>query len=251
LSDRYILQAYTDAATVGVYALGYTGGLLINALVVQPFALAWAAASWEMAKEDDAPRQFADVLTGFAAVGALVALGLSAVATDAFRILVGPDFEASRYVVPFSAFAYVLYGIYSITAVGLDLRSQTRWLPVAVGSAAVVAVILNIILIPLVGFIGAAIATLVSYAFLALLSASLAQRYYPVPWDVPRVIGVMVIGLGLSAAALLGPDHAGWRLLCVAVYPALLVLFRITPPGVLRTAWDLVRRRGSANPPTP
>lgn len=251
LSDRYILQAYTDAETVGIYAMGYTGGLLINALVVQPFVLAWAAAAWEMAREEDAPKQYAAVLTAFAAIGSLAALGLSAIGTDAFRILVGPEFDASRFVVPFSAFAYVLYGVYSITAIGLDLRSQTRWLPLTVGGAAVVAIVLNILLIPLVGFLGAAIATLASYALLTVWTARIGQRYYPVPWDIPRVTAVFIIGFALSAAALLGPDHAAWRLMCVAVYPALLVVFRITPPGALRAAWHLVRRRGSANPPAP
>jgi O-antigen/teichoic acid export membrane protein len=244
LSDRYILQAMTDADVVGVYALGYTGGMVVLAFVVQPFVLAWAATSWEIAKEDDAERQFARVLTAFTVVAAFVGLAISALATDVLGLLVGPAFADSRLVVPFSAFAYVLYGVYSIVAIGLNITSQTRWISLAMGIAAVVSIGLNLLLIPIFGFLGAALATLVAYALLAGFTGGFAQRYYPVHWDLPRVIGTMVVGMALAAASLLGPDIALWRLATIALFPLVLLGLRIVSLDEIRAARRLVRRGG-------
>jgi O-antigen/teichoic acid export membrane protein len=249
LSDRYILQWMTDETTVGIYAMGYTVGLVVNAIVVQPFTLTWGAAAWELAKEDDAPRQYRRVMTGYVAVAAFAALGLAALGTDVIRLLVGPAFEESRFIVPFSAFAYVLYGIFTIGSIGTGLRSETRWVPLYLGVAAVAGVLANLVLVPLVGMFGAAISTLGSYALLAGLATILSLRFYPVPWDAARVVATLVIGLGLSAAALLGPDHVLWRLVCIGLYPALLLVFRIAPVSELRNFVQLLRARRSSGAP--
>jgi O-antigen/teichoic acid export membrane protein len=247
LSDRYILQLFTDEQTVGVYALGYTAGLVVSALVIQPFTLTWAAASWEVAREEDAPATFARLLTGFTGVACLAALGLSALGTDAIRLLVGPAFENSRFIVPFSAFAYVLYGIYTVTSVGVNIRQQTRWVPIYLGVTALAAIGANLLLIPLIGMLGAAVTTLGSYALLAVLSTIVGQRFYPVPWDVPRVVAALVIGFGLSAAALLGPDELWWRVASLLVYPPILVLVGITPLRDLRSLLRALRSRSGVD----
>jgi hypothetical protein len=96
---------------------------------------------------------------------------------------------------------------------------------------------------------GAAISTLGSYALLAGLATILSLRFYPVPWDAARVVATLVIGLGLSAAALLGPDHVLWRLVCIGLYPALLLVFRIAPVSELRNFVQLLRARRSSGAP--
>ncbi len=244
LSDRPLLQAITgDSAVVGVYTLGYTAGLVINALVIQPFALAWGAAHWEVSRAEDAPPTFARVLTWFLAVATGVALLLSALGTDAIRILAGPAFEESRYIVPFSAFAYVLYGAHAIVASGLSIVGRSKLVAAAMGVAAAATVILNLVLIPFIGIYGAAVSTAVGYVLLVTVSGAVSQRHYPVPWQIGRAHAVLGLGVGLAAAALLGPDHVAWRLLCVAAYPVLLLGLRIVHLDGARTLLAVLRRR--------
>ncbi|HSK92562.1 MAG TPA: oligosaccharide flippase family protein [Candidatus Angelobacter sp.] len=244
LSDRPLLQAIGgDTGVVGIYTLGYTAGLVINALVVQPFALAWGAAHWEVSRADDAPRTFARVLTWFLALAAGVALLLSALGTDAIRVLAGPDFEASRYVVPFSAFAYVLYGAHAIVASGLSITGRSGLVAGAMGIAASASVLLNLALIPFLGMYGAAISTLVGYLLLAAVSGTLGQRQYPVPWQLGRAALVLAVAGGLAVAALLGPDHVLWRLACVAAYAPILLGLRVIHPAGARTLIAVLRRR--------
>lgn len=237
LSDRYIIQAVDGSTAVGIYAGGYTIGLAISALVVQPFGLAWGAAYWELGREEDAKRLFARVLTGFTVGTSFIALAFSALGTDIIRILLTPAFDPGRFVVPFAAFAYVCYGIYSVLGTGLNLESQTRWLPITIGIPAALNVVLNLAFVPQLGYMGAAFSTLLCYALLALLTGLAAHRYYPVPWELGSTVITLTLGFGLAEVALFGPDAAYWRIACVVAYPLLLALLRV----IRRQDLELVR----------
>jgi len=224
LSDRPLLQAITGSAEqVGIYTLGYTAGLVINALAIQPVMLAWTAAVWEVSKSEEAPRLFARTLTWFLAFAAGMALLLSALGTDILRILVGPEFDESRYIIPFSAFSYVLYGTYSIVGAGLPIVGRSKTLAGVMGTAAVTSLVLNLLLIPVLGIYGAALSTVVGYGVLVLLAGTLSQRQFPVPWQIGRAVLILGLAAGLAAAALLGPDHVLWRIGSLLLYPAVLL----------------------------
>jgi O-antigen/teichoic acid export membrane protein len=244
LSDRPLLQVMTGSTeTVGVYTLGYTAGLVINALVIQPFSLAWGAAFWEISRSDDAPRTYARVLTWFLAIAAGMALFLSVIATDALRFLVGPAFEESRYIVPFSAFSFVLYGAYTIGATGLSVVGRSGIVAVTMGIAAGASLALNLLLIPALGIFGAAISTLAGYLLLATLTGRASQRHYPVPWQLGRAAAILLVAGGLSALALIGPDHALWRIGCLLLYVPILLGTGIVRASQARQLLDVIRRR--------
>jgi hypothetical protein len=77
--------------------------------------------------------------------------------------------------------------------------------------------------VPRFGFMAAASSTLISYALLAILTGAASQRFYPVPWDYPRVLGAIGLGMALSAAGLLGPDALAWRILCFLAFPVVVL----------------------------
>jgi O-antigen/teichoic acid export membrane protein len=243
LSDRYVIRAVDGFSAAGIYSSGYTAGLVITAIAIAPFTLAWGAAYWELARRPDATRVFSRVLTIFTVVACGLALALSAVGTDAIRILLGARFDTARFVVPFSAFGGVLYGHYYIVTTGINLESKTKVLPITMGAAAIGNLLLNLVLVPIFGFMGAAYSTLISYAQLTISSGIVSQRYYRVPWDYPRVLSAFLIALGLAAAALLGPDNALWRLGVLLVYPLLMRLLRVVRAADLAAVRELVGSR--------
>lgn len=243
LSDRYLIGAFQGHAAVGVYSAGYTIGLVVNALVIAPFSLAWGATFWQISKAPRAPEIYARVMAGFVVAASFVALLLSAAATDGLRILFKPAFEEGRFVVPFSAFAYVLYGVYTIGATGINVEGRTRVLPITSGVAAAVNVALNLVLIPWVGYIGAAVATVLSYGALAISTTLVSQRYYPVPWHWWRMAAAIGLAGALAAASLLGPDHLAWRGACVVAYPIVVLVTGIVRREDLDAVFAGLRRR--------
>ena len=246
LSDRYVLQIFEGSHVVGIYSLGYSLGLALNVFVMQPFLLAWAAAKWDVARGEHAQATFASVMTALAVVACTGALGLAVLGTDAVRLLFPPGSEVARYIVPFSAFAYVFLGMHTMAMTGLHVAGQTRWVGVTMLVAAASNIGLNLVLIPLLGIMGAAIATILAYALLAVLTNAASQRYYPIPWQYGRLLVILALAGGLAAAALLGPDHVLWRLACGAAYLPLLVIGRVIPMDLLRTAVGRLSRSGSA-----
>jgi len=244
LADRPLLQALTgDHALVGVYTAGYTAGLVINALVIQPFSLSWSATFWEISRTDDAPRTFARSLNWFLAIAAGLALFLSVIGTDVIRLLFPPGFEASRYIVPFSAFSYVLYGAYTIGATGLSVVGRTGSAATTMVAAAVVTLLLNFVLIPPLGMYGAALSTLAGYSLLAVLAGWTSQRHYPVPWQLGRAAAILIVAGGLSALALIGPDHVLWRLGCLLMYVPILLGTGLVRASQARQLLEVIRRR--------
>jgi peptidoglycan/LPS O-acetylase OafA/YrhL len=90
---------------------------------------------------------------------------------------------------------------------------------------------------------GAAISTVTGYGLLAVLAGWRSQRHYPVPWQLPRAIAILGLAAGLSALALLGPDHALWRIGALLLFAPILVGTGIVRPTQARQLIGALRRR--------
>jgi O-antigen/teichoic acid export membrane protein len=66
-------------------------------------------------------------------------------------------------------------------------------------------------LVPVFGFTGAAWAHLICYGAMVLVSYLLGRRYYPVPYDLPRVIGYIALGLALFASHQVLVESLDWN----------------------------------------
>jgi len=94
-------------------------------------------------------------------------------------------------VVPILMLANVFLGIYYNQSVWYKLTDRTR-----AGSAisligAGITLVLLFVLIPRMGYMGAAWTTLICYASMAVISYVWGQKHYPVPYNVGQVLGYM------------------------------------------------------------
>jgi O-antigen/teichoic acid export membrane protein len=146
----------------------------------------------------------------------------------------------------------VLDGASPMLGAGLFIHRRSRRIMAIVMSSAALNMILNVVLIPRVGIVGAAIATLVAYTAASLLLAAAGRHLLPVaiPW--PTIARASAAsGLMYLAVAFVLPGH---RLLTVlvravmgaAVYAALLLLVDADARKLARAA--LARFGGSPDP---
>ncbi len=229
VGDRYILSAFVTLREIGLYGVGATFGLALK-LFLNGFEFAWAPFYFGAMNRPDAKETFAGLTTYVLGVVALLACGLSAIAPDLVRLMTTPQFQGASAVIPWIALSVVMQAMYQMTAIGLSITKQTKYFPIATGIAALVSVTSNLLLIPWLGFIGAAVSNTISYATLTTVSMYFSQRLYPIRYEWRRL--GLIAGAGLGAyvvtVSLVPPDWPPfWGFLArgtmvVVLYPAAL-----------------------------
>jgi O-antigen/teichoic acid export membrane protein len=214
----------TNMAQLGIYSACYKLSILMT-LFIQAFRYAGEPFFFAYAKQANAGRTYASVLNWFVIFCVFIFL-LVTLFMDVFQYFVGAAYREGLHVVPVLLLANLLLGIYVNLSIWYKLTDRTlmgAWVALG-GSAITVAMLLW--LVPVYGYEGAAWAHLVCYSSMVIASYLLGRRYYPVPYDLKRVLGYIGLGLGLYAAGRwlvggLGLNALAAGTLCLATYLAL------------------------------
>ena len=185
----------TNMAQLGIYSACYKLSVLMT-LFIQAFRYAGEPFFFAYAKEADAGRTYALVLNWFVIFCVFIFL-LVTLFLDLFQYFVGAAYREGLGVVPILLLANLLLGIYINLSIWYKLTDRTlmgAWVTL-VGS--VVTVALLFWWVPIYGYAGAAWAHLACYTTMVALSYGLGRRYYPVPYELGRVLGYILLGLGI------------------------------------------------------
>ena len=249
LLDRFILQRLSDLEEVGIYGVANRAASVAFIAVIA-FVTAWAPFMLSLHADDaeEERRVRARVLVYVAVLFGLVALVLGLFAREAIEI-VAPGYEDAADVVGLLALGIACYGVGSVASAGLTIARRTSALAAYTGIALVVNMALCLALIPSAGQVGAAIATFVGYAVLAVLQYRRAQQVDHAPFDARRVVLALVVcAAPLPLGVILDPSLATFAAKVAAIVVAIAALFVVGVLGPLERAW--VRElTGRAEPP--
>ena len=201
-ADMFFLKHFSTLENVGIYSLAYKFGLLVLVLIVDPFDTTWAPLKYKAVKEKDADRIYANVLTYFCFVAVFLALGISVLIKDVLTLISGQGYLSAYKYVGFIAFSYVLYGLYRVVCLGIDIAKKTRIRAVIVVVSACINLILNYILIPRFEVFGAAAATLLSYVFMVVATYLAAQKLFHINYQITRVLKIFSVAIIIYVIAL-------------------------------------------------
>ncbi len=204
--DKPIMQYLTDVKTVGIYSANYKLGIFMM-LIVSMFEYAWRPFFLNNAKDPGAKPLFAKVLTIFVGAASLMFIVLTFFIDNIVETplpfkghIIGEKYWQGLVIVPTVLFSYIFLGIYTNLMAGIYIEKKTRYLPLISGLGAVLNVIVCFVLIPVMGIMGGAIATLVSYVSMAVYIYYVSQRFYPVQYELGKIsaiLGVNVLALGV------------------------------------------------------
>lgn len=207
-SDRYFLRVFTDMGVVGVYALGYKLAMIGGFLIGTPFGLVWKAQAFEIAKDPDAQSAYARVMTYYTAALLAACAVLCVAAREIVAIMAAPEYAPAASIVPIVAWATVFLTLDPMVQVGILLKKRTIWLPAIYGGTMAINVGLNFLLIPRMGMMGAAWATVAALFFQVAAGYLVAYRLYPIRYEWRRLIAMAVAVLLAHALAGLVPEWA-------------------------------------------
>jgi O-antigen/teichoic acid export membrane protein len=115
------------------------------------------------------------------------------------KYFIGADYIVGLQVVPILLLANVCIGIYYNLTIWYKLTNQTIMGTYITLGGAAVTLIMNFILIPIIGFMGSAWATLACYFLMMCASYFLGQKYFPVNYPLRKIFTQTALAFGIYA----------------------------------------------------
>ncbi len=179
IGDRYIIGYYKDIAQVGIYAGIYTFATVAFLGISEAIfitLLPTLSKFWEKNKIKEASFYTSYLLKYYFILGIPMVFGLTAVSKNLLLVLSNQDFIEFWYIMPIIAFGIFIFQGFGISDYVFILTKKTIIVFYLTLVAVMENIILNIILIPIMGILGAAIASLVTYLTYSVIIFILARK---------------------------------------------------------------------------
>jgi O-antigen/teichoic acid export membrane protein len=246
--DRIMLAQLGSLHEVGEYAVGARFATILM-FGVTAFGLAWSPFMLSVWSEDREleKRLRSRVLTYVTILFTGASLALALFARE-ITTVIAPAYTQAYRVVGVLGIGVTLYAISSVTMAGISFARRSRLFAAFTLGATLVNVVLNFALIPPLGGLGAAIATMVGYGVLAVGYYLKSQQLYPTPFQPRKSITVLALGAALMPLGFvpLGGIALGLKFAALAVFAAGVFALRVFDASELeelrRMRQSLLRR---------
>lgn len=180
--EKYAMQQ------LGIYSANFKLGVLMT-IFIQMFRFASEPFFFSHAKDRNAPTLYAKVMTYFVIFCLLIFLGVMFY-MDILQHFVGrtgSDYREGLRIVPIILIANMLYGIVFNLSIWFKLSDKTYYGTIISIIGSITTLLCFFILIPKIGYMGAAIAHLGCYSVMMLVSYFWGQRIMPIPYQIGRI----------------------------------------------------------------
>jgi O-antigen/teichoic acid export membrane protein len=257
LGDRYVLQALMGPEAVGLYSAAYNFSDYVRVVLFTSIGQALIpiyARLYEEQGREPTVRFVERSLRMYVILCAAVLAGMSAVGGDVLTLLASDRYSTASAVIPLVVAAMCLDAGSPFFSAGMYLAKSNHRIVKYVVIAAVGNLLLNLLLVPRMGIVGCAAATLVSYIFVNAGSWHIGSRFLPVRFPLADVLkfGALALVMYLVVREVsLAPrwlDLAAKIGAGVVTYTLLVLAFdrptRGLATNVAAKAWTLWKSRG-------
>jgi len=189
--DRALIRHLVDDKADAIVQLGIYGACyklsIIMTLFIQAFRYAAEPFFFNQFGKDDAKQTYAMVTKYFTITCAIVFLGVM-MYLDVFKHFIGENYHSGLKVVPVLLTANMCLGIFFNLSMWYKMSGKTSYGLFFTLFGAALTVVLNVMLVPKMGYMGAAWATLGCYASMMVASYIIGQINYRVPYQTGRIL---------------------------------------------------------------
>ena len=172
----------TALSQLGIYSACYKLSILMS-LFIQTFRYAAEPFFFSQASSDKAQQTYARVMHYFVLMCSFIFLAIM-LYMDIVKIFIGKEYREGLGVVPILLMANLCLGVFYNLSIWYKLTHQTKWGAWLSVIGAAITLVLNFALIPIMGYMGSAWATLICYAAMMVISYVVGQKYYPVNYNI-------------------------------------------------------------------
>jgi O-antigen/teichoic acid export membrane protein len=180
-ADRWFVQYYHGSEALGLFAVGAKFALLL-ALAVETFRQAWWPIAMDAMHGEDGPETFRAIARFYLGVTSAGLVGLTVISPWLVRWLTGPDFHDAWPIVGVMGFQATFYGFFLIASAGIWKAEKTYFNLYLMSFAALIGLLLNWLLVPGFGGMGAAIATVITYLIWIIASMIISESLWRVSY---------------------------------------------------------------------
>lgn len=182
-SDRYVIVHFLGLNSVGVYSGAYRVAQVLT-LLIQPISFVLLPAitqMWEKGEEDRARNYMGRSLRYYVMLAVPASAGLIAVGPNLLRLLGTAAFIVEKDLLAALVLGIFFVGLYQIVVYVLYLHEKTRLLIVIFFTVATLNLVMNIVLVPIIGILGAALTTCLSYFMQFIIVYRYSRRLFRIP----------------------------------------------------------------------
>ena len=221
---------------LGIYGANFKLAVLMT-IFIQMFRYASEPFFFGKAKDRNAPELYAKVMTYFVIFCLLIFLGVM-LYIDVLKYFIGrggSNYHEGLIIVPIVLIANMFYGIVFNLSIWFKLTDRTFSGTIISIIGASITLLCLFVLVPQIGYLGAAIAHLGCYTAMMLVSYFWGQKVFPVPYQVGRIGFYIVFAIGLFLLSTVFNDYGlGLKLtintLLILVYLTVVYLFERKNP---------------------
>lgn len=251
-ADRILLEFIRGSSAVGVYSANYS--LLRRGMTLAFTPLTQAAHplvmnTWNGENRSEVRNLMTDFTRYFLIVGVAATVFAMMMSRPLSMLLLDTQYHEGYIIIPLIAAGLFLWNIAMIGHKGLEVEERTGLMFFGVSGAVVLNVVLNIPLIDFYGYIGAAVATLVSFSSYTVFAYFISSR--SIEWRLPTqtLLNTAAAGIVMAvpAALLYFTETFTLPLIFGAVgtgtilYPIVLYMLGEFRPNELSTIVGLIR----------
>ena len=198
--DRIMLKFRLPAEIEALEQIGIYGAnvkiAVFMTLFIQMFRYASEPFFFSQEKNKGSTGLYARVLEYFTIAGVIIFLVIS-LYLDIFKHIIGSDYHEGVRVVPVILMGNLMLGIYFNLSVWYKLKELTIFGAIFASIGAVVTIGINYFFIPVYGYMASAWGHLLSYSIMVIISYLIGRHYYPVPYNVKKILFYIFLGIGL------------------------------------------------------
>lgn len=223
--DKISLKTFSDYTQIGLYAGAINIVSLLN-VIQSGFTAFWVPVAYEHYTKDPEDKVFFILINEIVSFAMLFLSIILIGAKDLIILLLGSSYREAVNIFPYLVFMPIMYTISETTVLGINFAKKTRCHIYIAIISATVNIIGNMLLVPSLGAVGAAISTGIAYMIFFIARTYYSNKFYKINFKLKKfAISITAIYI-LAIYSTLNTFNIGVILLTLVVMAILLLLYR-------------------------
>ena len=185
-AGKIVVKIFTTDTELGIYASAVSV-VGIFSIVTTTFATIWGPLAVEEFEKKNPDRTFYVKAADYVCILLFAMGGCVVVGKDIIVYLLGAEYRDAVFLIPFLSLHPIMYTLSESTVYGINFAKKTNYHIVISAISCITNVIINLALVPILGPLGAAVATGVAYTVFFIMRTFFSIRCYKVDYNLKKI----------------------------------------------------------------